>query len=235
MGEVTINNAIFLVFEDKDFYVAPARFQINAIVGFPIIEALKEISFRKNGEVFLPANPGAGGEQNMFLDGLTPGIAGVFRGRRLTFTFDSGADNTLFYPRFYRANETEIKRKYKAQPRRLGGAGGVTPVIAYRVTDLVISFSGKDARFTAADILTRGVNEEARYYDGNLGQDLIKQFEKMTINFNFVAKNSTNESQLLRLLASHGIRGWHSKIPRRCDRRKHDRSGDHKKARHRVV
>jgi predicted aspartyl protease len=184
IGEVTINNAIFLVFEDKDFYVAPARFQINAIVGFPIIEALKEISFRKNGEVFLPANPGAGGEQNMFLDGLTPGIAGVFRGRRLTFTFDSGADNTLFYPRFYRANETEIKRKYKAQPRRLGGAGGVTPVIAYRVTDLVISFSGKDARFTAADILTRGVNEEARYYDGNLGQDLIKQFEKMTINFN---------------------------------------------------
>jgi len=184
IGEVTINNAVFLVFEDKDLYIAPAKFQINAIIGFPIIEALKEISFHKDGKVFLPAEPGAGGEQNMFLDGLTPGIAGVFRGRRLTFTFDSGADTTLFYPRFYKANEIEIKRKYKAQPRRLGGAGGIKPVIAYRVTDLVISFSGKDARFTAADILTRGVRDEARYYDGNLGQDLIKQFEKMTINFN---------------------------------------------------
>ena len=183
IGEVTINNAVFLVFEDKDLYIAPAKFQMNAIIGFPIIEALKEISFHKNGEVFLPAQPGAGGEQNMFLDGLTPGIAGVFRGRRLTFTFDSGADTTLFYPRFYRANETEIKKKYKAQPRQLGGAGGSKPVIAYRATDLVINFSGKDARFTAADILTRGVNDEARYYDGNLGQDLIKQFEKMTINF----------------------------------------------------
>jgi len=183
IGEITINNAVFLVFEDKDLYIAPAKFQINAIIGFPIIEALKEISFHKNGEVLLPAEPGAGGEQNMFLDGLTPGISGVFRGRRLTFTFDSGADSTLFYPRFFKSNEAEIRRKYKLQPRRLGGAGGIKPVIAYRVTDLVINFSGKDARFTSADVLTRGVNDEARHYDGNLGQDLIKQFDKMTINF----------------------------------------------------
>ncbi len=141
-----------------------------------------EISFHRNGEIFIPAKPGIGGEQ-MFLDGLKPYIAAGFRGRRLTFAFDTGAATSDFYVPFYKAYGDEIRAKYAPKTRRLAGAGGFKEATAYRVKNLVMSFSGKDVHFAEVDVLTEILHDDGRYFYGNLGQDLVKQFEKMTLNF----------------------------------------------------
>lgn len=41
----------------------------------------------------------------------------------------------------------------------------------------------KDVRFAEVDVLTEILHDDGRYFYGNLGQDLVKQFEKMTLNF----------------------------------------------------
>ncbi|HKO99328.1 MAG TPA: retropepsin-like aspartic protease [Pyrinomonadaceae bacterium] len=183
IGNTIINNVVFLVFEDKDLYVAPVKYQITAIIGFPVIEGLKEISFHRNGEVFISAKRRSGGEQNMALDGLTPVLAGEFRGKRLTFTFDTGANRTNLYPPFFRAYEQEIRNRYAPHTERLAGTGGVQEISAYRIRDLEMKFSGKVVRFTEVTVLTEPTLGKSRYFYGNLGQDLVQQFEEMTLNF----------------------------------------------------
>jgi predicted aspartyl protease len=183
IGNVTIRNAVFLVLDDKDLYIAPAKFQINGIIGFPVISALREITLVRNGEIRILAKPGKHSERNMALDGLTLLIAGMFRDKRLTFALDTGANRSDLWPSFYRAYEGEIKGQYTPQTDRIGGAGGFKDVMAYRLKDLVMKFAGKDARLADVRVLTEPTLEKSRYFYGNLGRDLIDQFERMTLNF----------------------------------------------------
>ncbi|MEW6212382.1 MAG: retropepsin-like aspartic protease [Acidobacteriota bacterium] len=183
IGNSVVRNAVFLVFDDKDLFIPQANFQIDAILGFPVIEALKEITISRGGEIFIPARAGRGAEQNMCLAGLTPLIAGIHKGRRLTFTFDTGARTSSLYPPFFKAYEEEIKARGVLQPEKITGAGGSKEVQAYRVSDIAMTFAGKEATFASVKVLIEETLDNSRYFYGNLGQDLIRQFEKITLNF----------------------------------------------------
>jgi len=148
-----------------------------------VIAALRELTVARNGEVIIPAKPGKHSASNLCLDGLTPLIAGTFRGKRLTFSFDTGANKSDLYPPFFKAYEEEIKAKYPSLVEKITGVGRSREIIAYRVKDLVMTFSGKEARFAEIPVLSELTLDGSRYFYGNLGQDLIKQFERMTISF----------------------------------------------------
>jgi predicted aspartyl protease len=187
IGSVSIHNVVFLVFDDKDLYLSPISFQINGLIGFPVITALKEITFARNGEVFIPARAHTHYQQNMCFDGFTPLIAGTFKGKRLTFSLDTGATKSDFFPPFYKAYEDEIKSNYIPQNEKIRGAGGYKEVIAYHIKNLEMTFSGKEAHFSDVKVLTEPILDNSRYFYGNLGRDLISQFERMTINFELMS------------------------------------------------
>ena len=48
--------------------------------------------------------------------------------------------------------------------------------------NLEITIGGKTARLANAEIITEAINEESREFYGNLGQDVIKQFNSMTLD-----------------------------------------------------
>jgi predicted aspartyl protease len=183
LGNVVIRNAVFLVFDDKDLYVAEADFQINGLVGFPIIESLRQITFARSGGIIVPANPRQAGEQNMCLDGFSPLIAGWFNGQRLTFALDTGATTSTLYPPFFNKFENQIRSRFPTHMEKLTGVGGYREIKSYLGKDVALQFSGREARFGKIPILTVYTTENSRYFFGNLGQDLVKQFEKMTLNF----------------------------------------------------
>lgn len=183
IGNMLARNVVFLVLDDKDFFVPQLNHQINGIIGFPLIEGFREITFAKNGQVTIPAKPVRRGEQNMCLEELTPIIAGVYRGQRLAFSFDTGANTTLLNPPFYKAYEDEIKASSTPLAERIAGAGGFKEVTAYRVKDFVLTVSGKEARLAEVKLLPEETTSSSRYFYGNIGRDVSGQFEKMTINF----------------------------------------------------
>jgi hypothetical protein len=41
---------------------------------------------------------------------------------------------------------------------------------------------GKTARLAKAEVITEAINDDSREFYGNLGQDIIKQFDKMTVD-----------------------------------------------------
>jgi hypothetical protein len=66
---------------------------------------------------------------------------------------------------------------------KIGGAGGAKDVNAYSFSNLDLTIAGKNARIAKAKIVAEPVNDEGKYFYGNLGQDLIKQFARMTLDF----------------------------------------------------
>jgi hypothetical protein len=184
IGQVTLRNVVFLVFEDKALSFPQINYQINGIVGFPVIEAFREVTLTKSDDVLIPAKPGVIRlEQNMFLDELNPVLQAVYNNRKMSFTFDTGAQTTSFYPAFYKSEEAEIKKTAKQKNVKMGGAGGSKDVLAYVLENPVLMVLGKPATLKNIEVLTDPINDDSRYFHGNLGQDLIRQFEKMTLNF----------------------------------------------------
>ncbi|MBX7173828.1 MAG: retropepsin-like domain-containing protein [Pyrinomonadaceae bacterium] len=184
IGNAKVRNAIFLVLEDKALSFPQINYQIHGIVGFPVIHSLGKVSIDKNNQVaILAKSEKTKAEPNLAFQGLTPIIAGFHQNKRLYFVFDTGAASSDFYPAFFKSNEAEISKNQTSQKVKIGGAGGFKEVNAYRFPEIELNIGGKTAKLTNARILTEQTNENSRFYYGNLGQDLIKQFDKLILDF----------------------------------------------------
>jgi aspartyl protease len=183
VGQVTIRNVVFLVFDDKDLFFPHIDYQINGILGFPVITALGEITFTRNGNLIIPKKPHVYNEQNLCFDGLMPLISGVFRDKQLAFIFDSGADSSSLSYRFFKTYEAEFRERHPSETRKFAGAGGAMEVKVYGMKNMALEIAGKRAEFPEIHVLTLPIDEMSHYTYGNLGQDLIGQFERMTLNF----------------------------------------------------
>lgn len=182
-GKVELNNVAFIVFPDKALYIEQIKYQINGIVGFPVINALREVSVTKTKQVIVPAKPAKLPYQNLAIDGLTPLILGIHNGRKLTFAFDTGARTSSLYPPFFNAFESEITAAGEPFTATVTGAGGSRKVNAFRMEGLTIEFGGKKPVFKTIEVFTEETTRNSRSLYGNIGRDMIDQHEKMTISF----------------------------------------------------
>jgi len=184
IGGATLRNVVFLVLEDKAMSFPQINYQIHGIIGFPVIRSLGKVSIGADNQVSIMAKSAkTKTEPNLALQGLTPIVAGFHRDKRLIFVFDTGAVSSDLYPPFFRSNEAEITSNRTPQKVKVGGAGGFKEMTAYRLPEVQLNIGGKTVRLTNARIFNEQSNENSRYYYGNLGQDLIKQFDKMTLDF----------------------------------------------------
>lgn len=184
IGNAIVRNAVFLVMEDKALSFPQANYQIHAIIGLPVMQSLGRISISKDNKVSIPVKSSKQKvEPNMYFEGLHPIVAGYHQNKRLIFSFDTGAVATSLYLPFFKANEAEITKDTQPQKVKIGGAGGYKEVMSYRVKEVELFIGGKTAKLSNISVLTEQTNDISIFYYGNLGQDLIKQFEKMTLDF----------------------------------------------------
>jgi len=184
IGNIVLQNVLFLVMPDDALYISPIKYQINGIIGFPVIEALRKISINRKDEISIPANTGREDSRlpNLCLDELLPLVSVNLNNQRLTFSLDSGATITTLYPPFYKFYDMKIK-KLEPQIAKIGGAGGISEVLVYRLPSLNLIIAGKAAKLSDVELLTKAINDQSRYFAGSIGQDVIKQFEKLTLDF----------------------------------------------------
>lgn len=183
MGKVLLKNVVFLVFEDKDLFLPQANYQINAILGMPAIEAVKEITFSKNGEVFIPAKPERQLEQNLCFEDSTPLLAARYGDKRMAFVLDTGANSSTFYLPFFSDFQSDVMAEGTKQQSRVAGVGGSKEISIYRMKEVLINVNNKPIRLPNLKVLTDATNGRSKYFYGNLGRDLLDRFSKMTLNF----------------------------------------------------
>jgi len=180
LGAIEIRNSIFLVMKDEALAFPQIGYQIQGILGFPVIEAFKEVQITQDGFFIVPKEETElETKSNLAMDGLTPLV--LLNDKH--FTLDTGADSTILYSSYFSENRQNIIANYAETDISFGGAGGVKEFKGYKI-DFNIAINEKNITLKNVSLLTTGIDEMKNGVYGNIGQDLIRQFDKMTLNFN---------------------------------------------------
>ena len=182
IGNTTLKNVVFLVFPESSLSFPSIGYQIDLIIGFPVIHALREVSIVNNVSLHIPGASGDYSDTNMALDFLTPIVAVVQDSRTLPFTFDTGASSTQLYKAYFNLHEDAITESGQADSVSLGGAGGAIKTAVYKTTFSAV-IAQQPFRVDSAQVFfDHDLKKDIGIY-GNLGQDVFQQFDTLTMNF----------------------------------------------------
>lgn len=179
LGNIEVRNSVFIVFPDKQLAFPQIDYQINGIIGFPVLEALKEIQITQKDEFIVPLQQTQNHVQNMAIDFLTP----IIRINGDSYTFDTGADKTMLYPTYFRKHQSEIEGNFDLKDISFGGAGGTTQEKGYAIPFEHDLFGTPMTLPNVPVLIDHSGPEKRNLFYGNIGQDLIRQFDKMILNF----------------------------------------------------
>lgn len=184
IGQATVRNAVFLVFPDSALAFPQINYQIRGIMGFPVISAFGATTVMRGGGLVLGDTAAAEeGEQNLCLRGLMPIVAVEHDGQRMHLGMDTGAQTTSLYVPFHAARRELVEAGGAPTVVQTGGAGGMRQVRAYSLAPLTLTVGGRQATVPRVSVFMERTVEGSDELFGNLGQDMIGQFESMTLDF----------------------------------------------------
>jgi predicted aspartyl protease len=184
VGGAALTNVVLLVVDDETLRIGsgPDAYQINAILGYPILKALGVVTFTRDellaGEAAKVAGPGV----QIYMRGLTPAIECEVEDRPLLFTLDSGASSTELSVRYYDLFRAQAG-SWKKQVGESAGAGGSIQQSTYIQPRVVMKVGTRTVTLDDVSILPVRMNAGIDVLFGNLGQDFIDSFESFSLDF----------------------------------------------------
>jgi predicted aspartyl protease len=185
MGGATLHNVVVLILDDANLKISMGKqaYQINAIVGYPVFQALGAITFSHAGgfEAGDTARRSATGTR-MYMKLLMPVIECGVEDHDLPFSFDTGASGTNLSIRYYERFRGEAGMWKKGENKSFG-AGGLRRREIYLQPKLDLVVGDKTATLRRVPIFTVRMGSDIDELYGNLGQDLVAGFESFTLDF----------------------------------------------------
>jgi hypothetical protein len=186
MGGATLHNVVVLVLDDANLNINLGKqaYQINGIIGYPVFQALRTITFLHDGEFEAGDEARAAGTgARMYMNYLTPIVECKIEGRNLPFSFDSGASSTDLLVRYYQQFHSASKG-WKRSKTMSAGAGGVVKRKIYIQPQVKLGIGDKTVTLEKVPIYTSGTGTDTNdELYGNLGQDVVADFESFTLDF----------------------------------------------------
>lgn len=183
-SQTELRNVAVLVIDDKDFYVGPAHFQMEALLGYPALAALGRITFHRDGRLeahpsdLSPDTIGA----RLLLEELTPlVVVGTANGERL-FRIDTGATNSYLTVRYWKEHRRDFAGQ-KLGESRMDGGNGVRSIPSYTAKTLKLLLGGAAVNLRDVAVFTRPHGDGEEYAYGHLGQNALAQFRSYTFDF----------------------------------------------------
>ena len=184
VGGATLTNVVLVVLDDENLRLGsgPHAYQINAILGYPILEALGVVTFTRDEFLAGEAAESHGQGVRMYMRGLTPAIECEVEGRPLLFTFDTGASSTDLSVRYYELFHGQAD-SWKTQMIESAGAGGSSKHDVYIQPQLVMKVGTSTVTLRDVSIAPTRTNAALDILFGNLGQDFVDSFARVSLNF----------------------------------------------------
>lgn len=182
IGHILIKNVVFQVLPDEILYFPPIHFQIQGILGFPVITALNQVRFIKDGRLLIGEKPVKMFFRNLAFDRSTTVISLRCNEDTLNYHFDTGATGTEFYSNYFDKYKARILKQGVPRQIESGGAGGMAQRGVYTLPLVNLYIGSKKATLKDITVHTTPSYKGQPYY-GNIGQDVINQFDEMTLNF----------------------------------------------------
>ena len=185
LGNILVKNAIFQVMPDTILYIAPVKFQLNLILGLPVIQQLQEIQWDSSGYMTIPLTPAKSDLHNFALDGLDPVLGLITDKDTLGFHFDTGASSSVLYSAWFEKHKAAILKAAVKRTQTFGGAGGARKKESYVCPTIRLTLNDKTVSVDSVSIFPKKIYPGEKLY-GNIGQDFMHQFSKMTFNFRYM-------------------------------------------------
>lgn len=100
---------------DSILYIAPVNFALHIVIGFPIIEQLKEIQLYQDGRMVIPLNPSENALHNFVLDKLDPIISLKTDEDTLCFHLDLGASSSVLYNNYFDKYKSAVLQRAQSK------------------------------------------------------------------------------------------------------------------------
>jgi Aspartyl protease len=185
MGGATLHNVVVLVVDDAnlDINLGKYSYQIHGIIGYPVFQALGTITFQRAGEFTAGYRTQVTGEgARIYMKLLTPVIECKVAGKNLPFGFDTGAASSELSVRYYRDFRSESKG-WKKDKVKTAGMGGAVIRQIYTQQQLELGIGDKTVTLRNVPISLTGAGTKHDEVYGNLGQDVVANFESFTVDF----------------------------------------------------
>jgi hypothetical protein len=183
LGPILLQQVVFQVMPDEVLYLPPIHFQMNVIIGYPVLASLREIHVFRNGTMTVPIHPTASTLGNLAMNGLDPIVSARIGNDTLNFEFDTGASSSDLYSNYFRKYKAGVIRHGKAMTVKVGGAGGIMPQEIYRLDSLTLGIGHQTVTLPNIDVRIKPIPNLKEFFYGNLGQDIIARFNEMILNF----------------------------------------------------
>ncbi len=194
INDLLFENIAFLIIPDEQLSIPEINYYIRGIIGFPVMYQMKEIRIDKAGSIIVPQTPVKQTLHNIFMDGLSPVVQLVLDQDTLLFCMDTGAVTSELSKKYFDAHQEGIIEKGTKITKKRGGAGGIIETDVYELTKVPFKIGKYQVTLPAISVETRNYsfNED---FDGNLGQDVLLNFDEMILNFESMYLTFSNKAE----------------------------------------
>lgn len=182
LGNVELADVVFLVVPDEVLTFGPS-FRIPGIIGFPVIDALGEVEFRRGGVLRIPDRIPDRGVHNLAMRYLTPLIqVGVLEDTAVC-ELDTGAGHTSLHLPLYRRHQNRIDEASRPDSVEVAGVGSRRVIPARMLSDVRIGLADTTVVLSRLPVYTESVARgDAIAADCRLGLDVLAGFDGYLIN-----------------------------------------------------
>src|SRR3954468_24758886 len=182
IGDVVVHNVVFQVLPDEQLYFSSIRFGLDGLLGFPVLTQLKEVRITRNGRFTIRPSGQCDAVRNLAFDNATTVVAVEQGADALSFHFDTGATGTDLYSAYFNRYRKRILEESTPRTVESASAGGSIDVEVYALPSLTLIIGGTPVHLRDLGVRTTPAFKGQRYY-GNLGQDVMQQFDETILNF----------------------------------------------------
>ncbi len=181
IGTAVVRNVVILVLPDKALLVPmqKGKHQIEAILGYPVLSALGQLTFSKDTLKVEPGGDNSGAA--MYMQELNPLVECRVNGHDMLLFFDTGASITALTARYYNAFPKEFTNVARKK-RGIAGAGGIKYVESYVLPKVTIEIGGESAVLKEVPV-NPPMGRDFDLLYGNLGRDVTAEFKSFTFDF----------------------------------------------------
>jgi hypothetical protein len=185
VGSIRLKHVAFLVFPDDQPPFDEAPQGSRGLIGIPVLLAFQRFVWGSDRRFEIDSKfvrrhvPHA----DLCFDGNTPVTQIQFENRSLAFVLDTGATNSDLYPPFAAAFPDLIRNSTRTDSYKTGGVGSVKYMDAATLASLHFSIGGFPVVLSPANALLTHTNEASKFFEGNLGIDLLQQAHTTIFDF----------------------------------------------------
>lgn len=182
IGHIVYRNVVFLVMPDRALTFQDG-FQIRGLIGFPVIEAMGEIHFRRDGSIDIPAHALDRGLHNLALEEFLPLVQVNYDGEKLACLLDTGSGQTAFLAPYYVRHRASFNAMGKLDSLKTGGAGGVRTLLIYRMRHVDLGIGDTTVTLQNIPVYTTFLHSPSDDQACTIGRDVLHSFGEYVLNF----------------------------------------------------